>query len=76
MILSRTGSNINLDGARNVPMGGGLDNKEFVGKPAYLYQCFPTVLKQIRRLFPRVQRPKCSRTRQSDLKDYGDDRGL
>ncbi|GJX90227.1 FD-like protein [Tanacetum coccineum] len=29
--------------------------------------------KQIRRLFPRVQRPKLlySRTRQSDLKDYG-----
>ncbi|GJW17179.1 hypothetical protein Tco_0024615 [Tanacetum coccineum] len=32
----------------------------------------------IRRLFPRVQRPKLlySRTRQSDLKDYGKDRGL
>ncbi|GKE11267.1 DNA helicase, partial [Tanacetum coccineum] len=35
-------------------------------------------LKQIRRLFPRVQRPKLlySWTRQSDLKDYGKDRGL
>ncbi|GKA39706.1 hypothetical protein Tco_0732257 [Tanacetum coccineum] len=35
-------------------------------------------LKQIRRLFPRVQRPKLlySRTRQSDLKDYGKDRGM
>ncbi|GKA03125.1 hypothetical protein Tco_0675906, partial [Tanacetum coccineum] len=35
-------------------------------------------LKQICRLFPRVQRPKLlySRTRQSDLKDYGKNRGL
>nr|GEZ70388.1 hypothetical protein [Tanacetum cinerariifolium] len=35
MILSRTGSNINLDGARNVPMGGGANPCEALGRSVY-----------------------------------------